>query len=77
MSQHLSLPKDKIRFLLLEGVHQNAIDVLNAAGYTNIDYRKTALEGQSIGKCLIYNQDTSRFPFRIKRHQLPRHQKLL
>ena len=37
MSQHLSLPKDKIRFLLLEGVHQNAIDVLNAAGYTNID----------------------------------------
>lgn len=35
MSQHLSLPKDKIRFLLLEGVHQNAIDVLNAAGYTS------------------------------------------
>ena len=29
MSQHLSLPKDKIRFLLLEGVHQNAIDTLN------------------------------------------------
>ena len=48
MSQHLSLPKDKIRFLLLEGVHQNAIDVLNAAGYTNIDYRKTALEGDAL-----------------------------
>ena len=48
MSQHLSLPKDKIRFLLLEGVHQNAIDTLNAAGYTNIDYRKTALEGEAL-----------------------------
>ncbi|MCB5191549.1 phosphoglycerate dehydrogenase [Methylobacillus arboreus] len=44
MTQQLSLPKDKIRFLLLEGVHQNAVDVLNAAGYRNIDYRKTALD---------------------------------
>ncbi|SNR93993.1 D-3-phosphoglycerate dehydrogenase [Methylobacillus rhizosphaerae] len=44
MTQQLSLPKDKIRFLLLEGVHQNAVDVLNAAGYHNIDYRKTALD---------------------------------
>lgn len=48
MSQHLSLPKDKIRFLLLEGVHQNAVDVLNAAGYTNIEYHKTALEGDAL-----------------------------
>ena len=47
MSQ-LSLPKDKIRFLLLEGVHQNAVDSLNAAGYSNIDYRKTALEGDAL-----------------------------
>ena len=55
MSQHLSLPKDKIRFLLLEGVHQNAIDTLNAAGYTNIDYRKTALEGD----LLLYPSDAA------------------
>ena len=48
MSQHLSLPKDKIRFLLLEGVHQNAIDTLKAAGYSNIDYHKTALEGDAL-----------------------------
>ena len=48
MSQHLSLPKDKIRFLLLEGVHQNAIDTLKAAGYSNIDYHKTALEGDTL-----------------------------
>ncbi len=52
MSQTLSLPKDKIRFLLLEGVHQNAIDTLNAAGYTNIDYRKTALEGDALKEAI-------------------------
>ena len=46
MSQHLSLPKDKIRFLLLEGVHQNAIDTLNAAGYTNIDSIKQRLKAK-------------------------------
>ena len=38
-----SLDKSKIRFLLLEGVHQNAIDTLNAAGYTNIEYITGAL----------------------------------
>ncbi|MBF7686166.1 phosphoglycerate dehydrogenase [Acinetobacter sp. B10A] len=48
MSQPLSLDKDKIRFLLLEGVHQNAINTLNAAGYTNIEYHKTALEGDTL-----------------------------
>ncbi|UYZ68027.1 phosphoglycerate dehydrogenase [Moraxella bovis] len=40
----LSLNKDKIRFLLLEGVHDNALKVLNEAGYTNIEYIKTALD---------------------------------
>ena len=48
MTQQLSLPKDKIRFLLLEGVHQNAIEVLHAAGYHNIDYRKTALDEDAL-----------------------------
>ena len=52
MSQHLSLPKDKIRFLLLEGVHQNAVDTLNAAGYTNIEYHKTALEGDALKEAI-------------------------
>ncbi len=39
----ISLDKSKIKFLLLEGVHQSALDTLHAAGYTNIDYVKTAL----------------------------------
>lgn len=38
-----SLDKSKIKFLLLEGVHQSAVDTLNAAGYTNIEYLKTSL----------------------------------
>jgi D-3-phosphoglycerate dehydrogenase len=39
----ISLDKDKIRFLLLEGVHQSAIEALHQAGYTNIEYLKTAV----------------------------------
>ncbi len=38
-----SLEKSKIKFLLLEGVHQSAVDNLKAAGYTNIDYLATSL----------------------------------
>lgn len=42
-SSQTSLNKDKIKFVLLEGVHTSAVDSLNRAGYTNIDYVKTAL----------------------------------
>lgn len=38
-----SLDKSKIRILLLEGVHQNAIDTFNAAGYHNIESISSAL----------------------------------
>lgn len=38
-----SLEKSKIRILLLEGVHQSAIDTLNASGYTNIEYLSHSL----------------------------------
>ncbi|MGK0443561.1 MAG: D-3-phosphoglycerate dehydrogenase [Bermanella sp.] len=43
-----SLDKSKIRILLLEGVHQTALDTLTSAGYTNIDYVKTALTGDAL-----------------------------
>jgi D-3-phosphoglycerate dehydrogenase / 2-oxoglutarate reductase len=38
-----SLDKSKIKFVLLEGVHPSAVSTLEAAGYTNVDYLKTAL----------------------------------
>src|SRR5690625_5975133 len=38
-----SLDKDKIKFLLLEGVHQSALNALEAAGYTNIVYHRKSL----------------------------------
>jgi len=39
-----SLSKDKIRILLLEGVHDNAISELRSRGYSNIDSLPTALD---------------------------------
>ena len=38
-----SLSKDKIKILLLEGVHQSALSELKNQGYTNIEYIKTSL----------------------------------
>lgn len=38
-----SLDKSKIHFLLLEGVHQSAVETLAASGYTNVEYLKTSL----------------------------------
>ena len=46
----LSLPKDKIRILLLEGVHQNAVDTFRAAGYTNIEHLGHALDHGNLTK---------------------------
>ncbi len=42
MSQN-SLAKDKIKILLLEGVHSSAVEEFNAKGYHNIEYLKTSL----------------------------------
>ncbi|MDX1693664.1 MAG: phosphoglycerate dehydrogenase [Ketobacteraceae bacterium] len=38
-----SLDKSKIRILLLEGLHQTAVDNFEKNGYTNIEYLKTSL----------------------------------
>jgi D-3-phosphoglycerate dehydrogenase len=43
-----SLEKSKIRILLLEGVHQSAIDTLNASGYTNIEYLSHSLAEEEL-----------------------------
>jgi len=38
-----SLAKEKIKILLLEGLHQSSVDELKAKGYSNIEYIKTSL----------------------------------
>ena len=43
-----SLDKSKIKFLLLEGVHQSALDTLKAAGYSNIDSVPSALPKEEL-----------------------------
>ncbi|WP_439287333.1 phosphoglycerate dehydrogenase [Lonepinella sp. BR2357] len=52
MTNKVSLDKSKIKFLLLEGVHQNALDILKSAGYTNIEYHKKALEPDELKKAI-------------------------
>ncbi len=48
MKKITSLNKHKIKFLLLEGVHESAVETLKKSGYTNIDYIKTALPEEEL-----------------------------
>lgn len=41
--QQISLKKNNIKIVLLEGVHQSAIDALQGAGFSNIHFYATAL----------------------------------
>lgn len=45
-----SLDKNKIKFLLLEGVHPSAVDVLKNAGYTNVELLAGALPTEELKK---------------------------
>ena len=46
--REMSLDKAKIKFLLLEGIHPNAVEVLSQAGYTNVEALPGALEGDAL-----------------------------
>lgn len=52
METRLSLAKDKLRFLLLEGIHATAVDVLFADGYTQIDSRARALSESDLAEAI-------------------------
>ena len=43
-----SLDKNKIRVLLLEGIHESAVNEFKEAGYTNVEYIKTALDADEL-----------------------------
>ena len=46
--REMSLDKAKIKLLLLEGVHPNAVEVLSQAGYRNVEALPGALEGDAL-----------------------------
>jgi D-3-phosphoglycerate dehydrogenase len=52
VSEQLSLPKDKIRTLLLENIAETAVNLLAEDGYTNVTREKKALEGQALKDAL-------------------------
>ena len=43
-----SLEKSKIKFLLLEGVHRSAVEILEKCGYSNIEQHKKALPPEEL-----------------------------
>ncbi|MDB2384545.1 phosphoglycerate dehydrogenase [Endozoicomonas sp.] len=43
-----SLDKSKIPFLLLEGIHPSAVEILEASGYTNIDYVSQSISNDEL-----------------------------
>ncbi|CCQ73336.1 phosphoglycerate dehydrogenase [Magnetospira sp. QH-2] len=45
---NLSLAKDKIRILLLEGIHQNAVTLFKSHGYRNVELLPGALDGEEL-----------------------------
>jgi len=48
MPKKLSLDKKYIKVLLLEGIHSSSVKSFESAGYTNIEYLKTALDGDKL-----------------------------
>jgi D-3-phosphoglycerate dehydrogenase / 2-oxoglutarate reductase len=52
MAVRLSVAKDKLKFVLLEGIHDSALDVLRQDGYTNIVTHTKALAGDALVQAL-------------------------
>jgi len=52
MAARLSVAKDKLKFVLLEGIHESALDVLRQDGYTNIVAHAKALSGDALAQAV-------------------------
>jgi D-3-phosphoglycerate dehydrogenase len=51
-TDRLSFSKDLVRILLLEGVHDTAVELFARAGYANVTRIKTALDGETLSSAL-------------------------
>lgn len=52
MAKEVSFPKEKIKILLLEGLHQSAFNEFNKKGYTSIDSYKEAMSEEELLNCI-------------------------
>ena len=48
VNRKLSLAKNKIKILLLEGIHQTAVEMFRSQGYTQVEHLPTALTGEAL-----------------------------
>lgn len=48
MNHRLSVPKDKLKFVLLEGIHASAVEALRRDGYSQVVTSAKALEGAAL-----------------------------
>ena len=55
--QPLSLSKDKIKVLFLEGINDSGVDMMTAAGYSSVTRLSKALDG---GECAGYADGVGR-----------------
>lgn len=52
MTKQVSFPKEKIKILLLEGLHQSAFNEFNKKGYASIDSQKEAMTEEELLDCI-------------------------
>ena len=52
MAKEVSFPKEKIKILLLEGLHQSAFNEFHKKGYATIDSYKEAMTEQELLDCI-------------------------
>lgn len=52
LNETRSFAKDRIKVLLLEGIHESAAEQLREHGYTNLVEAKTALQGEALASAL-------------------------
>ena len=77
----LSLAKDKIRILLLEGISDTAVNLIVNAGYTNVERLTKALSGdalleaaqriEALGHRLLAQADRLRAEAATKKEEVP------
>lgn len=52
MAKELSYPKEKIKILLLEGLHPSSVETFNQKGFTNITTSKNAMTEEELLDCI-------------------------